>query len=335
MQNQKLLIFIAGAPAKSTKHELLEFFRRIGSINSIQPRLCRGDLRRETLPYPPTKVYWLLEASDLASYYAILGSEPCMFQDRKLYLAPFKSGTQLIVHNNGIAKRRVLVKKVPSWLPETSLMAMIEKGFGPIATYFKFQSDVSNLETLQDTQKPRRFFTYSVTFQNKSDRDDIVSSGFVQITQDVAVAVEKFVHLSVSKKKKLSEQNAEVPTNLNPSLKSLYETQTCISKHQDSFANNTQEWSEELLTDSRQESQADDRRVSIKRNHLASSALRDTKPTQRNYHLGQQKLVGQAAGRCINKNSFQDDRNLRFNIAENPFTFNGRVVTKPQISLLQ
>jgi hypothetical protein len=331
MQDHKLLIFIAGAPAKATKHELLEFFRRLGCISSIQPRLCRGDLKRETSPSPPTKVYWLLEAADPASYYAILGSEPCIFQDRKLYLAPFKSGTQLIVHNNGIAKRRVLVKKVPSWLPETSLMAMIEKGFGPIATYFKFQSDISNLEIIQDIQKPRRFFTYSVTFQNKSDRDDIVRAGFVQITQDVAVAVEKFVHLSVSKKKKLLEQQAEVPTHFNPSLQNLYETQETTSKYHDSFANRTQEWSEEPLTDSRPDSQADDRKVSIKRDYQGSSALKDTKPTKRNYHLGQSKLSGRAGGRWFN-HAFHDDANLRFNIVEYPFKLNGHVVQKPQIS---
>jgi hypothetical protein len=331
MDHQPFMIFIAGVPSVSTKHELMEFFQSFGPIKSIQPRLCQTELSRQNSAEALPKVYWLLEAADMTSYKSILAVEPCIFRGRKLYLAPFKSGTALIMHNNSIARRRALIKRVPSWLSEHALINLIERGFGPIFTYFRYQSDKSEFGSIRPTSRIRKFFTYSVTFENKSDRDDIVNAGCIQIAQDVLVTVEKFVHKNAKKKKKLSKKSkpnvalAFADTDPQQAL----DSESALEYQKHLSAKQTRELSFDTLQADWYSSWLDEgNEIGDLIRFDLPSPRPYPKPTQREYHLMKPNQVTNTNYVGNKKNPIEDE-NLRFNIVELPVSKNGSLIQEP------
>jgi len=313
----------------------MEFFQKLGPVKSVQPRLCQAELSRQNSPDALPKVYWLLEAEDITSYKAILGMEPCIFRGRKLYLAPFKSGTALIMHNNSIARRRALIKRVPSWLSEYALINLIERAFGPVFTYFRYQSDKSEFGSVRPASRIRKFFTYSVTFENKSDRDDIVNAGCIQIAQDVVVTVEKFVHKNAKKKKKLSKKS-------KPSVACAFEdndpqqlltSETLLENQKYLSAKQNRELSSETQSVDWYNSWLDDGEEfgDLIRSELPTPSL-FPKPTQREYFF----LKLQQESKLIHANDKKfpsHDDNLRFNMVELPMSINGSLHHQPPLFL--
>jgi hypothetical protein len=329
--NSKLLIFVAGAPAKATKQELIEFFSTFGSVKSIQPRLCYGGVVRSKLSGNSPKVYWLVKAADHISYTAILNAEPCIFQGRNLYLTSFRTGVQLIVHNNAIAKRRVLIKRVPNYLPEDAFISVIEIGYGPVESFFRFQSDKHHHQNAELSTKSRKYYTYSVTFSNKADRDEIVNAGQVQIAQDITVVVEKFKHLSPMKKQTMTQKT---PSSLGPSknFSSGESLLPQILQKGDESAIATAKSLTRLskpVASSNGESRTDDRSLQETLKFPSSGSLECCfKPTSRDYHAYRHQSIAETGNQTHQKQPHEDP-NLRFNWATNSISRNGRPASSP------
>lgn|SRR3990167_282733 len=324
----KLMIYIAGVPSVSTKAELIEYFQEFGKIKSIESRFCRGENTRNPAIGSPSKVYWLLEAQDQETYASILNFSPCIFQDRKLYLAPFKSGIDLVMHNNSIAKKRVLVKKVPRWLPEHSLIKAIEKGFGPVDTFFKFESDTSHPQKFGEAPKTRKAHTYSVTFKNKSDRDEVVRVGQIQLARDVVVAVEKFMHTSELRKiKQQTGVGDSVDHSKSPNLP-FAKRSKIRSKAFKGIKNSAKTLDEfpSLISSQERRSLRADERLQKYLAPMRPEIYESTKPTERRYHEAKYGLV--TTTDCTNlSGNFDWGLNVRFNLAQKTInrSFIGRV----------
>jgi hypothetical protein len=314
----RLLIFIAGASSVCTKQELMVFFQRFGPIKNIQPKLCQGAANnRSNTATTSAKVYWLLQVADPGTYNTILNLDPCIFQGRKLYLAPFKSGIQLIIHNNGIAKRRILVKKVPTWFSESALIGLIEKQYGSVVTYFKFESDKPNYDTVEDFPKTRRVYTCSVTFKKKSDRDEIVKVGHLQLTPDVSVTVEKFVHLSAMRanvpvsKVKLGESRNHATESLDSTELGTHGHGIITERAQPNFKSKQNLVGTEPVFDTH----GSRNRVS---GILPIRNLDSTKPTKREYHRFQRSVTVAETSYVDVSEHHKQQVNLRFNLAGIP-----------------
>lgn len=312
------LIYVAGVPSAATKEELKGFFERFGCIKSVDMRLCRGENSRNVSVGSPPKVYWLLEAADHSTYKAILNCYPCIFSERKLFLAPFKSGVDLVMHNNSIAKKRVLVKKVPHWLPEIALIRAIEKGFGPVDTFFKFQSDSNYLQKTEDSTKMRKTHTFSVIFQNKPDRDAIVQAGVIEIAKDLVVTVEKFMHTSELRKNKQQGRLTKLQSTRNGK-----QGKKLISG---SKAHPGANKSVQTINDFSSPSsglvprfQAVDGRLQKYLNTPSSHYSACSKPTQRIYHQQKQDSAGMTRP-ALSSASFSAEENMRFNLAPSPMS---------------
>ena len=312
------LIYVAGVPSAATKEELKGFFERFGLIKSVEMRLCRGENNRNGSVGSPPKVYWLLEAADHSTYKAVLNCYPCIFCDRKLFLAPFKSGVDLVMHNNSIAKKRVLVKKVPHWLPEIALIRAIEKGFGPVDTHFKFQSDSNHLQKLEDSTKMRKTHTFSVIFQHKPDRDAIVRAGQLQIARDLVVTVEKFMHTSELRKNKQQTRLTRIQFNQNG--KKTRQKAGTSKAHQgaNGSVKTLDDFSSPLSVVGPQ-FQAIDGRLQKYLEIPSSHHSAPPKPTQRIYY--EQKQDSAVLTRlALSSASFGAEENIRFNLAPSPIS---------------
>lgn len=308
------LIYVAGVPSAATKEELKGFFERFGLIKSVEMRLCRGENNRNGSVGSPPKVYWLLEAVDHPTYKAILNCYPCIFCDRKLFLAPFKSGVDLVMHNNSIAKKRVLVKKVPHWLPEIALIRAIEKGFGPVDTYFKFQSDSIHFQKLEDSIKMRKTHTFSVIFQHKPDRDTIVRAGQLHIARDLVVTVEKFMHTSELRKNKQQGRLTRIQSNQHGKLTRHRTGASKANQGANGSVRTLDDFSSLPLSGECPQFQAIDGRlqkyVELPSPHHSASS----KPTQRIYYEQQQDSAV-LTRLALSSASFGAEENIRFNLA--------------------
>ena len=213
-----LSIFLAGAPGTSSAFSLQQFFQQFGRINSVEAKPCRGEELVSSHKASKPKYFWIIRTSDKETFDRIMSARPIYFAGRKLHLTAFRSGIQLILHNHRTSKKRVLVKRVPTWIDEAYLINLIEQNYGRIQTYFRFEPDPSKPQNANLSGPARHSFTYSVTFLRKSDRDLIVAEGRLQIAKDVSVPVEKFMHTAELRKvqtqpKQVSAKRQSVPVS--------------------------------------------------------------------------------------------------------------------------
>lgn len=203
-----LTIFLAGAPGTSSANSLQQFFSQYGRINSVEAKPCRGEELVSSLKASKPKYFWIIKTFDKETFDRIMSARPIFFSGRKLHLTAFRSGIQLILHNHRTSKKRVLVKRVPTWIEEAYLINLIEQQYGKIQTYFRFEPDPSRPQNSNSSGPSRNSFTYSVTFLSKSDRDSIIAEGRLQVAKDVWVPVEKFMHTAELRKVQMQPKMA-------------------------------------------------------------------------------------------------------------------------------
>jgi hypothetical protein len=189
---QNLQIYVAGVHSKTKHSEILHFFESFGPIVSVEPKPCKPDaafgseLAKQQIP----KSYWIVEAGDTETYSKILTVKNCTLFGRSLCLLPFMAGEDLILHSKLKSKKRVLIKKVPSWVTEEQLLAAIES---QVEAYFKYETDSHKAKKLDSKKKIRKVCTYSVTMRSRSDRETFVAAGYLRLTPEVSVPVEKYI----------------------------------------------------------------------------------------------------------------------------------------------
>jgi hypothetical protein len=214
MQNFK--IYVAGVHSRTKPLELLHFFESFGPIVSVEPKPCKADTATDTKPSKSgaQKSYWIIEARDSQTYNKILTSKNCILFGRSLCLLPFMDGEDLILHSKLKSKKRVLIKKVPSWVTEEQLLAAIESQIGKVEAYFKYETDSHKAKKLDSKKKIRKVCTYSVTMRNKQDREKFVQAGHLKLTSDITVQVEKYISKKSQMEKNPPEDYAKPVPNL-------------------------------------------------------------------------------------------------------------------------
>lgn len=203
-----LSIFLAGAPGTSSARSLLEYFRQFGDVRAVEPKPCRGEEALLSSGNKKPKHFWILRTGDRQTYEKILAARPCYFAGRKLHLTPFRTGIQLILHNHRTSKKRVLIKRVPIWVDQRGLIDSIERQYGVVQTYFRFEPDPSKQLHSNLSSQVRNSYTYSVTFCNKIDRDSILEAGRLTISPEVSVPVEKFMHTAELRKTQMQNKRS-------------------------------------------------------------------------------------------------------------------------------
>ena len=201
-----LRIHVAGVPSRVKQSELLHFFESFGPIVSVEPRPCKEDITIS--PGKSSKTYWVLRLANEDTYLRILSEKQVVLFGRSIHVSPMFSGRDLIMHNRENTKKRVLIKKVPSWVTEEQLLSAIESQIGKVEAYFKYETDSHKAKKHDSKKKIRKVCTYSVTMQEKSDRDQLIALGQLKLTAEISVPVEKYISLRMQ----APSNNSSIPT---------------------------------------------------------------------------------------------------------------------------
>ena len=144
-------LFVTGIPADCPVSEVFWYFGQFGSLERIEVQLTVNHTRA-----------FILTASDTASFEAILyPSSPHYYAGRFLQCEPFERGEALLKHNIRNNKKRVIIKRVPSFLSAEELRRWLESTVGQVQSMFMYSTDDVSKRLAADKRKYR---SYSVIF---------------------------------------------------------------------------------------------------------------------------------------------------------------------------
>lgn len=106
----------------------------------------------------------VIEVWDSTTKEVILTQQPHFFEGRFLRCSSFKTDEQIMQETITKRFKKVILKKVPSSIPEEDLRLFLESSFGPIETMFSFMPDKRKLKRLNNLPI-RSIKTYSVLFK--------------------------------------------------------------------------------------------------------------------------------------------------------------------------
>lgn len=304
----KLEIYVAGVHSKTKQIELLHFFESFGPIVSVEPRPCKDDKGFHIKSNPWTsRVYWIVRAGDYETYKNILDSKSIMFFGRTLYMSPVMTGRDLILHSKLKSKKRVLIKKVPSWVTEEQLLSAIESQIGKVEAYFKYETDSHKAKKHDSKKKIRKVCTYSVTMQEKHCRDQLIGLGWLKITPEISVPVEKYISLRMDGSSHL-QQSSPLPADLDTRYREYQSLQVFIPQAKKRNDRNSFSQSTGFVASPALEKPEllDDCHLAGDR-HIVLTMPEHLKPTQKRYHCFHRDHYSTI------KPALEEDSNLRFN----------------------
>jgi hypothetical protein len=158
--NSKLLIFVSGIPTGTLVDELEKSFLDEGYTVRLH------DKRRRPLPRNShlNMGFCLAEVREPEIFDALKKVKYVLFRRRHLMVQRYLAGKELHESNSYKNKRRILLKRVPSSLPEASVRQFLAKSFGPISEMYALKPDGKG------SSPPFSFYkanskTYSVIFE--------------------------------------------------------------------------------------------------------------------------------------------------------------------------
>lgn len=185
-------LYVAGLPSRLEEEQIMEYFRQFGEVLRAEIRQSGGIEALEAFGNKH-KHYCVLTVSNVTTANSIIGAAPHTFCGRKLLVSWFRTGMDLILHNHRCAKRRVLIKKVPSFIQGEHLIQEIGKLVGPVESYFRYEPDRIRYQN-SEFARSRRYSTYSVTMTSKIGRDKLLALSPLMLAPQTLSPVEPFRH---------------------------------------------------------------------------------------------------------------------------------------------
>lgn len=176
-------LFVAGTPRQLGEGDLYNYFRKFGPVVHFEER------RSSDVKSPTFK----LVVADQQTYHSILNSTHNLY-GRNLFVKPFKTGQGLVRQNLQTNKRRVIAKRVPSWLSEFLFQAWITKMAGPVDKLFAFDPDNSD-------PRQRLVRSYSILFFTREGASRLAEIG--EFAFPMSNSVTEFKKFKVSKQTKI------------------------------------------------------------------------------------------------------------------------------------
>lgn len=178
------LLFVSGMPQDSTEEQINNYFNsRFGGIAEAQV-LITGNRSRN----------FLVKTNDYQVYLEILATRDVIFRGRHLHCKPYtekKSHLKSIIQEAN--ERRIILKKVPSKIPEKKVADFLKNLAGDIEMIFYLRS-----ETAVQAQflKFRKYRTYSVLFKEKESAEKLARLKTITLDEESQkpVIVEKYLY---------------------------------------------------------------------------------------------------------------------------------------------
>lgn len=324
--NSQLRLYVAGIPTRVSERRVVEYFSQFGPIDYAEMRFC-GTKNNKSLPLKfQSKGYCIVKAGTLQTVRNILQSQEHNFGGRKLHVSEFRTGMDLILHNHRSAKKRVLLKKVPSTLSEPEITALLEELVqGKVEAIFRYEPEGRK----HKVQKHRKISTYSVIFECRKHRDQLVELGEIPLGDGRVITVEKFKHANELVHQATACQPVEQTSNSSLQILSSQDDFDGRNHHTSTLDFTPKNSVQELLRLRKAQSDMVGKvasRPSLELHLKANSSQHSqddrhdhSKPTHKEYHSSRRLELPAHSKENFNfEYTSVHDNNLRFNLSKVP-----------------
>lgn len=190
----RMKLFVAGIPSGVDTRQVAKFFSQFGQFELLDHSGHIVGFQAASL----SRGHMFLVCPDKAVADAMLAQRSFQFLGRTLTVTEYKSGQDLIAENQRLNKRRVILKKVPSYVAESDLRAELTKKCGPIHTLFQFKPVNSpDLSPSHAVEHPR-FHVFSVVFKDLGAAKRLTKKGYFELSDGSKFFTEKFTKQRVN-----------------------------------------------------------------------------------------------------------------------------------------
>lgn len=184
---REVSVFVAGLPSQVDNLAVLAFFKK------MTPRVRLSEYLDQYRMYKLAgKGCCILDFLDNQERQRILKLKYVEFMGRTVTLSPFKTGVDLIIQNKKLKKCRVQLKKVPCYLKEEDLKAVLEQRFGKVYLLYQLKSEdprKSKFATLQESRN--KFLCYSVYFNRTHNAKKLIAAEKILLEDGHSILVKK------------------------------------------------------------------------------------------------------------------------------------------------
>ena len=188
-------VFVTGIPRKTNIKLIVDYFIQFGSI-TVQPyksyfkKNPNKNQNYQTNKFSGGNGYCLISTTSQSVYQNIMNHPEHNFQGRTLGISKYMSGKDLILYNNRIRGKRVIIKKVPSSFSLDELKSFIEQNYGPVQQIYVFKGDKS--EDATKKHETRKNQAYSVVLHEKKDAKALADKEELVLPSGNTAIVQKF-----------------------------------------------------------------------------------------------------------------------------------------------
>lgn len=199
-----LKIYVSGFPSHVCNDEIEDYFSWFGQAKVIKggnpayqryrPNLQEQISQESFLERQARKNYLILSCDQVATKDRILNYPQLYYQGSAIYCSDYKTGVELIIHNQKMNQRRCILRKVPLNFTRDDVSHAISRLAGPIESLFVY-------EPLREREVVRHY-SVSITFKHRDSLTALLHASEEGIFFDEQrISVEKYC----SKKKSSSD----------------------------------------------------------------------------------------------------------------------------------
>lgn len=222
-------IYVSGFGPHPIYSEVVKYFSRFGPVAVDQRKMESMSARKRehrpsidkaivdselSLHHQKGKNFVVLFCNDRRTYEAILYAKGLSHQGSQIVCSPFKTGIQLIMHNQKLNQRRAILRKVPTLVSKEELVQTLNVLVGSVDSVYVYP--------------PRRNNTYgkhysiSITFHSKKSLEALMSQSEVGIyLLGERITVERYCSKKISQGWPITYSNKGTLTALPNTQNSL------------------------------------------------------------------------------------------------------------------
>lgn len=209
MAGRKFKIYVGGISSQASKFKIKTYFQLFGDVLKVQTFGKTSKKDSKTGAAKKIKGFCIVIVRDEETFNNILSFKEHCLEGRKIICSQFVTGSELEINNREKNQRRVIVKGIPSDLPEHSLKAFLESIAGEIEVLFPFKSDKPKKVKVVEIKKLR---TYSVMFTSIASAEALINSSDLRLPTGEPLTPLRFVLRRNKAPSKSSEDENPVET---------------------------------------------------------------------------------------------------------------------------
>jgi hypothetical protein len=173
-----LKIYVSGFPSQTCNYEIESYFSWFGEVRVVKGgnpsyqntrSIQQEQISAESfLEHTPKKNYIVLSCEDSRTKESILNHKDHEYYGCAIFCSDFKSGVELIIHNQQMNQKRCILRKVPLAFSREEVSEAICGLAGPIESLYVYEP-LKKREVI-------RHYSVSITFRSRRSLTDLLSA---------------------------------------------------------------------------------------------------------------------------------------------------------------